>query len=128
MREIETRLGELGRVEPSPRLDAKIGKMIAAAEGAAVWRQRRGIPVPVAVGLCCLCAVAGFALHMLVGAPGSGFHTPTPVIIELPPTPALERVLVQEPADHPPFFEQQFVTVETVFVAGSPAAPVPTNG
>jgi hypothetical protein len=118
MRDVQNRLQDLGRVKPSQRLDAAIADLIDGAERGVSMRPRhRWLPVAAAAGG--LAAVLAVALRLVIG--GGPESTPPDLVIELPVTPALERLLVHEPPGVVPFASQQIADLEPVYLAGTPS-------
>jgi hypothetical protein len=97
MTDLEHRLRDLSRIEPAADLDQRLSRTFADARTRTRLQPvRTGIPVPLAIGLCGVCLVAGLALRPWVGPSTPSLPTPpSSIVIEVPMTPALERALIR---------------------------------
>jgi hypothetical protein len=120
MNDIRSRLAELGRVQPSRRLDVRIAALIADAGARAAPRGLTARRARLALAATIVVLAIGLALVVVLGGDGSRLQTPPGLVVELPLNPALERVLRCEPASFRPFFSREFADVETLFIAGTP--------
>jgi hypothetical protein len=116
MNPLEHNLSELRRVRPSPALDRRIERLLAAADVRRPWGLRRDIPLWACVVLCLVSAAIGFAVRPTPSP--SMPEIPVEVDVEVAVTPALERLLVAPARSDDSFFSARYASLEI------PASPV----
>lgn len=121
MNDLRSRLAELGRVQPSRRLDVRIAALIADAGARSAPRGLTTRRARLALAATIVALAIGLALVVVLGGEGSRLQAPPGLVVELPLNPALERVLRCEPGSSRPFFRQEFVDVEALYIAGTPS-------